>query len=141
MGFKEDASFARFLTMGAVGTAAVARDLRDRFGHRPIELERFSMANKIWTVKVKRLRIPDIVCLKCGRRAESRAKSTLEIKLSDSETEGRQWHGGGMRVDDLYAFIHVDSSTLPPRADLPAYFTLGALQSTAELARRGARKA
>ena len=51
MGFKEDAQFARYVTMGAVGTAAVARDLRARYGHRPIELERYAMANKVWAVK------------------------------------------------------------------------------------------
>lgn len=95
MGFKEDARFARYVTMGVVGAAAVAHDLRDRFGHRPVELERYSMANKIWREKVKRLRIPDLVCLQCGRRVESRAKTVLEVKLSDSETVGRQWHAGG----------------------------------------------
>lgn len=141
MGFKEDASFARFVTMGAVGTAAVARDLRARFGHRPIELERYAMANKVWAVKVKRLRIPDLVCLRCGQRVESRAKTKLEVKLSDSATEGRQWHASGMRAHDLYAFIRVDTSASPSAAEHPGYFSRSGLEATADLAKRGARKA
>ncbi len=141
MGFKEDASFAGFVTMGAIGTAAVARDLRTRFGHRPIELERYSMANKVWAVKVKRLRIPDLLCLRCGQRVESRAKTKLEVKLSDSETEGREWHASGMRAEDLYAFVRVDVSASPPAAEHPGCFSRAGLEAAATLARRGARKA
>jgi hypothetical protein len=142
VGFKEDVSFARFVTMGAIGTAHVARDLSDRFGHRPVELERYSMANKVWTqVKVKRLRIPDLVCLLCGRRVESRAKSKLEIKLSDSETVGREWHAGGMRPDDLYAFLRVDLDADPVRVGRPTYFTGAGLRSVVDSAPRGDRKA
>ncbi len=39
MGFKEDADFARFLTIGVRGTLAVAEDLAGH-GHRVVELER-----------------------------------------------------------------------------------------------------
>jgi hypothetical protein len=141
VGFKEDVSFARFVTMGAIGTAHVARDLRDRFGHRAVELERYSMANKVWTrIKVKRLRIPDLVCLQCGRRVESRAKSKLEVKLSDSATVGREWHAGGMRPDDLFAFVRVDLDTSPVTVGRPAYFTGAGLRSMVDVARRGTRK-
>src|SRR3990170_1717003 len=81
IGFKEDADFARFVSMGAVGTAAVADDLREQHGHRPIELERYAMANKVWQTKVKRLRLPDLVCTRCGLRVESMAKSKLGLVL------------------------------------------------------------
>lgn len=70
MGFKEDADFARFVSMGAAGTAAVAVNLREEHGHNPIELERYAMSNKVWQTKVKRLRLPDLVCVRCGRRIE-----------------------------------------------------------------------
>lgn len=60
MGFKEDEDFARFLTMGAYAAAAVSDDL-DARGHRIIELERYAKANKIWSIKVKRLRLPDLL--------------------------------------------------------------------------------
>ena len=91
MGFKEDADFARFVSMGAVGTAAVADDLREQHGHRPIELERYAMANKVWQTKVKRLRLPDLVCTRCGLRVESRAKSKLGLVLSHSDARDRSW--------------------------------------------------
>ena len=94
MGFKEDASFARFVSMGAAGTAKVGQVLRNEHGHRPVELERYAMANKVWQTKVKRLRLPDLVCLQCGLRVESRAKSKLGIILSHSERPG----GGGTRA-------------------------------------------
>lgn len=141
MGFKEDADFARFVSMGAVGTAAVARHLRDQHGHTPIELERYAMANKVWQTKVKRLRLPDLVCARCGRRIESRAKSKLGIILSHSDTLGREWHAGGMRPDDWYAFLKTDLSIFPPYAGAPIYFTAGALAASVEGARRSAPKA
>jgi hypothetical protein len=141
MGFKEDAQFARFVTMGAVGTAAVARDLRARFGHRPIELERYAMSNKVWEVKVKRLRIPDLVCTRCGRRVESKGKTKLEIKLSDSTTAGREWSAGGMRDDDLYGFVRVAGLGQPEAIGTPAYFTRASLAGAINHVRRGARKA
>ena len=90
MGFKEDADFARFVSVGAIGTAAVADRLRDRYDHHPIELERYAMSNKVWQTKVKRLRLPDLLCVRCGLRVESRAKSKLKIMLSHSDSPGRQ---------------------------------------------------
>jgi hypothetical protein len=141
VGFKEDVSFARFVTMGAIGTAHVARDLDNRFGHRAVELERYSMANKVWTgIKVKRERIPDLVCLQCGRRVESKAKSKLEIKLSDSATVGREWHAGGMRLGDLFAFVRVDLDASPVTVGRPTYFTGADLRSVVDVARTGTRK-
>lgn len=140
MGFKEDADFARYLTMGAVGTAAIARDLRARYGHRPIELERYAMANKVWAVKMKRMRIPDLVCTRCGRRVESKGKTKLEVKLSDSATEGREWSAGGMRDDDVFGFVRVDNRARQA-VGTPAYFTRKALAAAIGQVRRGGRKA
>lgn len=141
MGFKEDADFARFVSMGAVGTAAVASFLRDRHLHQPIELERYAMANKVWQTKVKRLRLPDLVCARCGRRVESRAKSKLGIILSHSDVPLRGWDAGGMRDDDLYAFLRADLATFPPYAGAPAFFTTGALRAAIQQAKRSAPKA
>ncbi|HET8929221.1 MAG TPA: hypothetical protein VFN21_01060, partial [Acidimicrobiales bacterium] len=129
MGFKEDADFARFVSMGAVGSAAVARHLRDHHGHQAIELERYAMANKVWKTKVKRLRLPDLVCVRCGRRIESRAKSKLGIIMSHSDTRGREWDAGGMRDDDIYAFLRADLSEFPPYSGAPTYFTTRALRA------------
>ena len=141
MGFKEDADFARFVSMGAVGAAAVARHLGTQHGHRMIELERYAMANKVWQTKVKRLRLPDLLCVRCGQRVEARAKSKLGMVLSHSDKPGRQWDAGGMRDDDLYAFLRADLGTFPPETGLPTFFTTAALRSTVEHARRAAPKA
>lgn len=141
MGFKEDADFARFVSMGAVGAAAVAHHLGTGHAHRMIELERYAMANKVWQTKVKRLRLPDLLCVRCGLRVEARAKSKLMIVLSHSDTPGRQWDAGGMRGRDLYAFLRADLDTFPPRTSLPTYFTAQALRSTVRHARRSAPKA
>jgi hypothetical protein len=140
MGFKEDADFARFVSMGAVGTAGVARHLRDRYRHAPIELERYAMANKVWQTKVKRLRLPDLVCLRCGRRVESRAKSKLGIILSHSDTPGREWHAGGMRPDDWFAFLKADLSVFPPHAGSPIYITTGALKASVDATKKKAEE-
>ncbi|MXV98488.1 MAG: hypothetical protein F4126_12795 [Acidimicrobiaceae bacterium] len=141
MGFKEDADFARFVSMGAVGAAAVAHHLSTEHAHKMIELERYAMANKVWQTKVKRLRLPDLLCVRCGLRVEARTKSKLGIVLSHSDTAGRQWDAGGMRDRDLYAFLRADLDTFPPRTGLPAYFAAEALRATVHHARRSSPKA
>lgn len=141
MGFKEDADFARFVSMGAVGTAAVADHLREQHAHRPIELERYAMANKVWQTKVKRLRLPDLVCTRCGLRVESRAKSKLGLVLSHSDARDRAWDDGGMRGGDLYAFLRADLSTFPPYVGEPFYFTTAALREALDQAKRSTPKA
>ena len=73
--FKPDSSFFRKIAVGAVGARAVCTDLGTR-GHRMVELERGSTDTKLWKdVKRKRVRIPDLVCVRCGLRVESRAKT------------------------------------------------------------------
>lgn len=142
MGFKEDADFARFVAMGAVGAAVAADVLRERYHHEPIELERYAMANKVWQSKVKRLRLPDLVCTRCGLRVEARAKSKLAVVLSHSDTPGRGWDQGGMRDADLYAFMRVRSerNEFPPVVADPVWFSTAALRGSARHARRSGRK-
>jgi hypothetical protein len=139
MGFKEDADFARFVSMGAVATDAVRNDLK-RYGHEAIELERFAMSNKVWQTKVKRMRLPDLVCVRCGLRVESRGKSNLGIIVSHSEADGRAW-AAGMRDGDLYAFARVDIRVAPPYASEPVYFRTRDLHATAQWAMESNRKA
>jgi hypothetical protein len=130
LAFKQDEDFLRFLTMGARGSAAVARYLTDNAGHEMAELERYTMANKLWATKVKRLRLPDLMCLKCGVRVEAKAKSKLEIKVSDSSTGGREWDAG-LRPSDFIAFVQcgwVDDQAIP--SDTPSVFTADAMRRT-----------
>ncbi len=105
MGFKVDSSFLHFLTMGAKATRRVMEIMTDA-GLRPIELERYSSSNKLWSTKVKRLRLPDVLCISTGLRVEVRAKSDLAIKMSDAPTNpDRRWHSG-LRPTDMIAFVH-----------------------------------
>jgi hypothetical protein len=129
MGLKEDAKFARFITMGALGAHRVAEDLKPR-GHQIIELERYAMANKIWSTKIKRLRMADLVCVACGRRFEAKAKSKPEVKLSDSRQAGRRW-SDGMRDDDIFAFLAItlDEDNQPLAIGKPLYFTTRSMRS------------
>jgi hypothetical protein len=137
MAFKQDDDFLRFITMGAAGSAAVSRHLREEYGHRTIELERYAMANKIWATKIKRLRLADLVCSNCGRRVEARAKSDLKVRMSHSETAGREWDSG-LRDDDLCAFVPwADGDVAGP----PQYFTVGDMRQTADYAKFGPPKA
>lgn len=141
MGFKEDAAFARFLSMGVVATDAVRRDLRDVHGHRVIELERFAMANKLWQTKAKALRLPDLLCVACGRRIESKGKSQLGVILSHSEAADRGWDAGGMRDDDMFAFVRVQVEGGDPHTSAPSYFRTADLRDVRAHASESNRKA
>lgn len=140
MGFKEDADFARFLSMGVYAADAVTQDLEQNHGHQIIELERYAKANKVWQTKVKRMRLPDLMCINCGRRFESKGKTKLEIKLSDSTLPGRTWRDGGMRPEDIFAFARVDMTTDPVTVADVVYVTRRSLENALSSSREGNRK-
>jgi HEAT repeats len=102
--FKTNSSFFRMLAVGAVGAQAVQSHLNG-LGHRVVELERGALATRIWRdVKRKRVRIPDLVCVACGVRVESRAKTAADLSMSHSPNDAeRAWHYG-MLDTDLVAF-------------------------------------
>lgn len=101
--FKSDESFLEKLAIGATGTCAVFNDLK-RQGHRPIELERGSLGFKIWkSIKIKRLRVPDILCLSCATRIEARAKTVLEISMSHSLSDPERGWDYGLLDGDMVA--------------------------------------
>lgn len=102
--FKSDDSFLEKLTIGAVGTRAVFDDL-NQHKHEPIELERGSMSYKIWkSIKIKRLRVPDLLCLKCSARIEARAKTKLELSMSHSTADPARGWDRGLADRDMVAF-------------------------------------
>lgn len=106
--FKSDESFVEKIVIGATGTRRVFENLAAQ-EHAPIELERGSMSFKIWkAVKIKRIRVPDILCLRCGRRVECRTKTKMEITLSHSAaTQERGWDFG-LDDDDRIALVHCE---------------------------------
>lgn len=140
MNFKSEDSFLDKVTMGAVGTKAVHSFLESN-GHHLIELERLCTSNKIWTTKVKRLRVPDLLCVNCGQRFECRAKSKLGIIMSDNPNqEDRRWDYG-LRDDDNVVFIHcrkLNERWLP--ASIINVFKVKALRDTLSKTILSARK-
>jgi len=103
--FKSDDSFLRKLAVGAAGTNATIARLSE-MGFNPIELERGSTGFKIWKkIKIKRVRVPDILCLNTGLRFESRGKTKLEISMSHSLNDPKRAWDAGMRDDDLVSIV------------------------------------
>ncbi|MCL5999733.1 MAG: HEAT repeat domain-containing protein [Chloroflexi bacterium] len=103
--FKSDESFLEKIAIGAVGTRQVFTDVK-RQGHEVLEFERGSMSFKIWkTIKIKRIRVPDLLCVDCGWRIESRAKTSLEVSMSHSLSDpDRRWDSG-LDDTDYIAFV------------------------------------
>lgn len=141
MGFKSDRAFLRNISIGAVGTKQVV-SLLNAGGFRVIELERYCTCNKIWTTKIKRLRLPDLLCLKTGMRIECRAKSVLKATMSHAVNNADRAWDNGLRDGDLVAFIQCT-----PRDDgwQPAsrvnLFSVGDMRRQAHLAGLGRMKA
>jgi len=131
--FKSDLSFLEKISMGAVGTHRVFEHLRDQ-GHNPLELERGSMSFKIWkNIKIKRIRVPDILCVACGRRVESRAKTVFEISMSHSLSDPERGWDYGLNDSDFVALVickRVSDRPIDWRADeLVQYISVRDLRS------------
>ena len=141
MGLKVDSSFLKFLTMGALGARRVC-ELMAHAGLQPIELERYSRSNKIWSTKVKRLRLPDLLCVRTGLRVEVRAKSKLTIKMSDAPTNpDRRWNTA-LAARDMIAFVLIregEDGTLRA-ADNAELFWVQDLEATVDDSRLGPPK-
>lgn len=135
--FKSDESFLEKLAIGATGTSYVFEDLACQ-GHHPVELERGSMGYKIWkAIKIKRVRVPDLLCVRCGHRVESRAKQTLKITMSHSTGEEERAWDNELLDDDRVALVvcarvgerPIDWAAQPP----VQYIPVGALRTAKKL--------
>lgn len=112
--FKTDESFLEKISLGAIGTQQVFKKLVE-LGHQPIELERGSMNYKIWKkIKIKRIRVPDIICVDNGIRIESRAKSKLEITMSHSLNDPARGWDADLKNEDYVALIACRKGDLSP---------------------------
>lgn len=112
--FKSDDSFLRKLAVGAAGTNATMERLT-ALGFRPIELERGSTGFKIWKkIKIKRVRVPDVLCLNTGLRFESRGKTKPEISMSHSLKDPKRAWDAGMRDDDFVSIVVCQQSAGSP---------------------------
>ena len=140
MAFKADDSFLRYLSIGAVGVQRIMEDLRDN-GFEPIELERYCASNKIWTTKVKRLRLPDLLCAKTGMRVEARAKTDLKIRMSDAPSNPDRVWNAGLRDDDIVAVIACSDTKEGLRpANRANYLTVRAMRESVDQSKLGPPK-
>lgn len=112
--FKSDDSFLRKLAVGSAGTNTTIERLT-ALGFSPIELERGSTGFKIWKkIKIKRVRVPDILCLQTGLRFESRGKTKPEISMSHSLKDPKRAWDAGMRDDDYVSIVIFQQSAESP---------------------------
>lgn len=140
MGLKTDTSFLRFLSMGAIGVRQTMKQLND-MGFRPIELERYCASNKIWMTKVKRLRLPDVLCVRTGLRLEVRAKSDLKIRMSDAPSNPERTWDAGLRDDDVAAFIAITEEAGGPQpAENAMFFPVRVLRDSVNESKLGPPK-
>jgi len=140
MGFKADSSFLRFLTMGALGVQQTISKLKE-VGFHPIELERYCTSNKIWATKVKRLRLPDLLCVRTGLRVEVRGKKDLKIRMSDAPSNPNRIWDAGLRREDLVAFItcYNDDENIRT-AQSAVFFSVEDLKNSVETSKLGPPK-
>lgn len=134
--FKSDESFLEKIAMGAIGAQRTLQDL-ERQGHQPMELERGSTSFKIWkAIKIKRVRMPDLLCLRCGHRVESRAKSKLEISMSHSKAQPERGWDHGLSNEDHVALVLCERSGPNPldwvASELVQYIPVAALRQAFE---------
>ena len=141
MGFKADTSFLRFLSMGALGVRQTMKQLAG-MGLKPIELERYCASNKIWATKVKRLRLPDVLCVNTGLRVEVRAKSDLKIRMSDAPANPERTWDAGQRDDDVVALIAIgeDDEGHQRPADEAVFFGVRELRASVDQSKLGPPK-
>lgn len=108
--FKSDDSFLEKLAIGACGTRKVIEHLA-HLRLDPIELERGSTSYKLWkAIKIKRIRVPDVLCLANGVRVECRAKTKLLISMSHSQADPTRGWDHGLVDDDYVALVRCSRS-------------------------------
>jgi len=109
--FKSDESFLEKLAVGATGTR-VTIDRLSELGFKPIELERGSTGYKLWKkIKIKRVRVPDILCLRTGLRFEARGKTSSEISMSHSTADPARAWNVGLGDDDYVVIVECEKAS------------------------------
>lgn len=123
--FKSDESFLEKLAVGATGTKVTIERLT-QLGFQPIELERGSTGYKLWKkIKIKRVRVPDILCLRTGLRFEARGKTSSEISMSHSTADPTRAWNVGLGNDDYVVIVECEkasASIVDWRAASPVHF-------------------
>lgn len=111
--------------MGVVGVRKAVEVLKNQ-GHKPLPIEKGTMSFKVWTsLRTKRFRVPDLLCLKCGRRFEVRSKANAEISMSHSMGDPDRAWDYGLSNEDYVVFVVCKKYNANPtdwKAEEPVYF-------------------
>jgi len=142
--FKSDDSFIQKLATGAVATRRTFERLAAE-GHDLVELERGSLSFKLWrkNIKRKRIRVPDLMCRRCGKRFESRGKTRVQISMSHSPTDGARAWNAGLAAGDVVTLVRVVPAERPAdfaADDLVQFINVNDLARTADQAKLTAPK-
>jgi|YelNatPaOPRAMG01_1025707.scaffolds.fasta_scaffold23265_4 hypothetical protein len=98
-------SFLEKIAIGVIGVNKAIEELK-ALGHNPLPVEKGTTSFKIWTsLKTKRFRVPDILCLKCGRRFEVRSKTKPELSMSHSTADTDRAWDYGLSDEDYVVFV------------------------------------
>jgi len=98
-------SFLEKVAIGVIGVNKAIEELKVQ-GHIPLPIEKGTTSFKIWTsLKTKRFRVPDILCLNCGRRFEVRSKTKPEISMSHSTADTDRAWDYGLKDEDYVVFV------------------------------------
>lgn len=107
-------SFLEKVAIGVVGVNKAIEELKTQ-GHTPLPIEKGTTSFKIWTsLKTKRFRVPDILCLSCGRRFEVRSKTKPEISMSHSTADTDRAWDYGLSDEDYVVFVTCQKSGPEP---------------------------
>jgi hypothetical protein len=118
-------SFLEKVAMGVIGVRKALEILKIQ-GHEPLPIEKGTMSFKIWTsLRTKRFRVPDLLCLKCGKRFEVRSKTKPEISMSHSMGDPDRAWDYGLNDEDYVIFVickKYDSDPINWKAVEPVHF-------------------
>jgi hypothetical protein len=118
-------SFLGKVAMGVIGVRKALEILKNQ-GHEPLPIEKGTMSFKVWTsLRTKRFRVPDLLCLKCGKRFEVRSKTKPEISMSHSTGDPDRAWDYGLNDEDYVIFVVCmkhDSDPIDWKAVEPVHF-------------------
>ena len=101
--YKSNEEFVRYLEQATIATKIIEKVLKN-LGHDVRELEYGVFMPVVFKLLPKGARVPDLVCVKCGRKFEVRSKKKLEISMSHSDR--RPWDAG-LDDTDIISFLEL----------------------------------
>lgn len=138
--FKSDESFQSKLRHGRSGVLA-AIQLLNQHGHDFREFERGALSSRIWRdIKRKQVRLPDLICIRCGQCCEVRTKTSPELSMSHSEAKSERAWDYNCRSDDWIAFPVIDRQSYQLQVPVIPISKIGEFRQTQSRVKESSRK-